>query len=42
MLTATIVGVFFIPLFFYVIRGIVEGRARSSYAAAPVPAEETR
>jgi len=41
MLAATLVGVFFIPLFFYVIRGVAERRGRS-YAAVPVPAEEIR
>jgi multidrug efflux pump len=41
MLTATVVGVFFIPLFFYVIRRLVEGRERTA-AAEPLVAEEAR
>ena len=39
MLTATLVGVFFIPLFFFVIRDLTERVTRRA-AAAPVPAEE--
>jgi multidrug efflux pump len=40
MLTATTVGIFFIPLFFAVIRGVTERLSRRSGAAAPTPAEE--
>jgi multidrug efflux pump subunit AcrB len=40
MLTATTVGIFFIPLFFAVIRGITERLGRRTEAAAPAPAEE--
>jgi multidrug efflux pump subunit AcrB len=38
MLTATLVGIFFIPLFFGVIRGLAERGFRVRGAAAPVPA----
>jgi multidrug efflux pump len=41
MLTATVVGVFFIPLFFYVIRRLVEGRERAA-AVEPLATEEAR
>ena len=34
MLAATVVGVFFIPLFFYVIRRVAEGRVRAPAAGA--------
>jgi hydrophobe/amphiphile efflux-1 (HAE1) family protein len=40
MLTATTVGIFFIPLFFAVIRGLGERWSRRSAAAVPAPAEE--
>jgi multidrug efflux pump len=41
MLAATMIGVFFIPLFFYVIRRLAEGRVRRGEAAAePVLAGE--
>jgi multidrug efflux pump subunit AcrB len=41
MLTATSVGIFFIPLFFAVIRGLSERGLRGrATAAAPVPAVE--
>jgi hypothetical protein len=40
MLTATTVGVFFIPLFFAVIRGLSERWTSRASAAAPSPAEE--
>jgi multidrug efflux pump len=40
MLTATTVGVFFIPLFFAVIRGLSERWASRASAAAPSPASE--
>jgi multidrug efflux pump subunit AcrB len=40
MLTATTVGVFFIPLFFAVIRSVTEGWRRRVPGAAPAPAEE--
>jgi Cu/Ag efflux pump CusA len=41
MLAATMIGVFFIPLFFYVIRRLAEGRVRGGEAAAaPVLAGE--
>ncbi|MEO6055451.1 MAG: multidrug efflux RND transporter permease subunit [Gemmatimonadales bacterium] len=40
MLTATTVGIFFIPLFFAVIRGLSERVSRGSKATAPVPAPE--
>ena len=41
MLFATMIGIFFIPLFFRIIRGLAEGRAKhsTSEAAAPVAAE---
>ncbi|HEX6369896.1 MAG TPA: efflux RND transporter permease subunit [Longimicrobium sp.] len=35
MLRATVIGVFFIPLFFTVIRGLVEGRRPARPAALP-------
>jgi multidrug efflux pump subunit AcrB len=38
MLTATLVGIFFIPLFFGVIRGLAERGFRVRGAVAPVPA----
>ncbi len=40
MLTATTVGVFFIPLFFAVIRGVTERWRGPAGATAPAPAEE--
>jgi multidrug efflux pump subunit AcrB len=40
MLTATTVGVFFIPLFFAVIRGITERLGRRAGATAPATAQE--
>jgi hydrophobe/amphiphile efflux-1 (HAE1) family protein len=40
MLTATTVGIFFIPLFFAVIRGVTERLSRRRAAAVPTPAEE--
>jgi len=40
MLTATTVGIFFIPLFFAVIRGLGERWSRRSAAAVPAPVEE--
>jgi hypothetical protein len=40
MLTATTVGVFFIPLFFAVIRGVTERWRGRAAAAVPAPAEE--
>jgi len=40
MLTATTVGVFFIPLFFAVIRGVTERLSGRAGAAVPTPAEE--
>jgi multidrug efflux pump len=40
MLTATTVGVFFIPLFFAVIRGVTERWRGRAGVAAPTPAEE--
>ncbi|HYC32430.1 MAG TPA: efflux RND transporter permease subunit, partial [Gemmatimonadales bacterium] len=40
MLTATLVGVFFIPLFFAVIRGATERFRRHAPATVPTPAEE--
>jgi hydrophobe/amphiphile efflux-1 (HAE1) family protein len=41
MLFATMIGIFFIPLFFRIIRALAEGRAKhsTSEAAAPVAAE---
>ena len=43
MLTATVVGVFFIPLFFFVIRTLTERlTARSARAMAAVPAAEAK
>jgi multidrug efflux pump len=41
MLTATTVGVFFIPLFFAVIRGIAERLGRRAGATVSTPAEES-
>jgi hypothetical protein len=35
MLFATTIGIFFIPLFFRLIRGVAEGRARKKPKAAP-------
>ena len=40
MLTATTVGIFFIPLFFAVIRGLGERWGRKSATAVPAPVEE--
>ncbi|HEY7614248.1 MAG TPA: multidrug efflux RND transporter permease subunit [Gemmatimonadales bacterium] len=40
MLTATTVGIFFIPLFFAVIRGLGERWGRRSHATVPATAEE--
>jgi multidrug efflux pump subunit AcrB len=40
MLTATTVGIFFIPLFFAVIRGLTERLSRRRAAVVPTPAEE--
>jgi multidrug efflux pump len=40
MLTATTVGIFFIPLFFAVIRGLGERWGRKSTTAVPAPVEE--
>jgi multidrug efflux pump subunit AcrB len=40
MLTATTVGVFFIPLFFAVIRGLTERWRTRAGATAPATAEE--
>ena len=40
MLTATTVGVFFIPLFFAVIRGVTERWSGRAGATVPTPAEE--
>jgi hydrophobe/amphiphile efflux-1 (HAE1) family protein len=40
MLTATTVGIFFIPLFFAVIRGLTERWSPRARAAVPTPAEE--
>ena len=40
MLTATLIGIFFIPLFFAVIRGVTERWWGRSAAAAPVAVEE--
>jgi multidrug efflux pump subunit AcrB len=40
MLTATTVGIFFIPLFFAVIRGLSERVTGRSPAAAPVRRQE--
>ncbi len=40
MLTATTVGIFFIPLFFAVIRGLSERWSRRTTAAVPAPVEE--
>jgi multidrug efflux pump subunit AcrB len=40
MLTATTVGIFFIPLFFAVIRGLTERWQGRAGAAVPAPAEE--
>jgi multidrug efflux pump subunit AcrB len=40
MLTATTVGIFFIPLFFYVIRVVTERWRERATARAPRPVEE--
>jgi multidrug efflux pump len=40
MLTATTVGIFFIPLFFAVIRGLTERLSRRRAAVVPAPAQE--
>jgi hypothetical protein len=40
MLTATTVGIFFIPLFFAVIRGLTERWGRRSGATVPAPVGE--
>ena len=40
MLTATTVGIFFIPLFFAVIRGLTERLSRRRAGVVPAPAEE--
>ena len=40
MLTATTVGIFFIPLFFAVIRGVSERLSRRAGAVVPAPAQE--
>jgi hypothetical protein len=40
MLTATTVGIFFIPLFFAVIRGLTERLRRRAGSRVPAPAEE--
>ncbi len=38
MLTATLVGIFFIPLFFTVIRGLANRRRSRGGATVPIPA----
>ncbi len=40
MLFATTIGIFFIPLFFRVIRGLAEGKQKKKPSAAPVAAPE--
>jgi hypothetical protein len=40
MLTATLVGIFFIPLFFAVIRRLGERASHRAVASAPAPAGE--
>jgi multidrug efflux pump subunit AcrB len=37
MLFATTIGIFFIPLFFRIIRGLAEGRRRQPVVAGPTP-----